>query len=57
MNGSILKHLEDCGHAHLDDECFVFDARRGVNAALQARVNIGASSDSHARQAVESLPD
>ena len=56
LEGGILKYFEDCGQAHFDGECFVFDARRGVDASLKPRVDIGASSDSDAMQAVGSLP-
>jgi UPF0176 protein len=46
LDGGILKYFEECGHAHFDGECFVFDDRRAVDAALNPRVNVGASSDS-----------
>jgi UPF0176 protein len=55
LDGGILSYFEDCGQAHFDGECFVFDDRRAVDAALKPRVNVGASSDSHARHAVGSL--
>ncbi|MDB5932057.1 MAG: Rhodanese domain protein [Polaromonas sp.] len=45
LDGGILKYFEDCGQAHFDGECFVFDDRRAVNAALQPCVDVGASSD------------
>ena len=45
LDGGILKYFEDCGQAHFDGDCFVFDDRRAVDAALKPRVNIGASSD------------
>lgn len=45
LDGGILKYFEDCGQAHFDGGCFVFDDRRAVDAALKPRVNIGASSD------------
>ena len=35
LEGGILKYFEDCGGAHYEGECFVFDQRVGVNAALQ----------------------
>ena len=46
LDGGILKYFEACGQAHFDGECFVFDERRAVDAALNPRVNVGASSDS-----------
>ncbi|ABM38225.1 Rhodanese domain protein [Polaromonas naphthalenivorans CJ2] len=48
LDGGILKYFEDCGQAHFDGECFVFDDRRAVDAALKPRVNLGALSDSQA---------
>lgn len=35
LDGGILKYFEDCGHAHYDGECFVFDHRVGVDPALR----------------------
>ncbi|HET7536049.1 MAG TPA: sulfurtransferase [Candidatus Didemnitutus sp.] len=35
LDGGILKYFEECGSAHYDGECFVFDERVGVDAALQ----------------------
>jgi UPF0176 protein len=35
LDGGILKYFEECGGAHYDGECFVFDRRVGVNPALQ----------------------
>jgi UPF0176 protein len=55
LDGGILKYFETCGPAHFDGECFVFDGRRAVDAALKPRVDIGASSDSAAPRAVGSL--
>ncbi|MBG6071109.1 UPF0176 protein [Polaromonas sp. CG_9.7] len=52
LEGGILKYFEECGPAHFDGECFVFDDRRGVDSALKPRVDIGASSDSDAAHAV-----
>jgi UPF0176 protein len=46
LDGGILKYFEENGHAHFDGECFVFDDRRAVDAALQPRVSVGALSDS-----------
>jgi len=34
LDGGILKYFEDCGGAHYDGECFVFDQRVGVDPAL-----------------------
>ena len=34
LEGGILKYFEDCGNAHYDGECFVFDHRVGVDPAL-----------------------
>ncbi len=38
LDGGILKYFEDCGSAHYDGECFVFDERAGVDAALRPTV-------------------
>ncbi|MEO7411789.1 MAG: rhodanese-like domain-containing protein [Opitutaceae bacterium] len=35
LEGGILKYFAECGGAHYDGECFVFDQRVGVDAALQ----------------------
>jgi RluA family pseudouridine synthase len=35
LDGGILKYFEQCGAAHYDGECFVFDQRVGVDPALQ----------------------
>ncbi len=35
LEGGILKYFEECGGAHYDGECFVFDRRVGVDAALR----------------------
>lgn len=35
LDGGILKYFEECGGAHYDGECFVFDRRVGVDAALR----------------------
>lgn len=37
LEGGILKYFEQCGDAHFDGECFVFDERRGLDAKLRAR--------------------
>ena len=39
LDGGILKYFEVNGHAHFDGECFVFDARRALDAGLQPKVN------------------
>ena len=56
LDGGILSYLDACGPAYFDGECFVFDTRRGVDAALRPRADIGASSDNAAKQTVECLP-
>jgi RluA family pseudouridine synthase len=35
LDGGILKYFEECGGAHYDGECFVFDKRVGVDPGLQ----------------------
>ncbi len=35
LDGGILKYFEECGGAHFEGECFVFDRRVGVDAALR----------------------
>jgi predicted sulfurtransferase len=35
LDGGILKYFEQCGGAHYDGECFVFDERVGVDAGLR----------------------
>ncbi|MEY3774398.1 MAG: hypothetical protein RLZZ129_1178 [Verrucomicrobiota bacterium] len=35
LEGGILKYFEECGGAHYDGECFVFDRRVGVDPALR----------------------
>lgn len=35
LDGGILKYFEECGGAHYDGECFVFDRRVGVDPALK----------------------
>ena len=35
LDGGILNYFEECGGAHYDGECFVFDRRVGVDPALQ----------------------
>ncbi len=34
LDGGILKYFEECGGAHFQGECFVFDRRVGVDSAL-----------------------
>ena len=34
LDGGILKYFEECGGAHYDGECFVFDRRVGVDPTL-----------------------
>ena len=35
LDGGILKYFEECGGAHYDGECFVFDQRVGVDPNLR----------------------
>lgn len=35
LDGGILKYFEECGDAHYDGECFVFDQRVGLDPSLQ----------------------
>lgn len=35
LDGGILRYFEECGSAHYDGECFVFDQRVGVDPALR----------------------
>ena len=35
LDGGILKYFEECGGAHYDGECFVFDRRVGVDTTLR----------------------
>ncbi len=35
LDGGILKYFEECGEAHYDGECFVFDERVGLNPDLE----------------------
>jgi UPF0176 protein len=35
LDGGILKYFEECGGAHYDGDCFVFDERGGVDRALR----------------------
>jgi RluA family pseudouridine synthase len=36
LDGGILKYFEECGQAHYEGECFVFDQRVGVDPSLRA---------------------
>ncbi len=44
LNGGILKYFEECGQAHFEGDCFVFDDRRAVDAALKPRVKADAAT-------------
>lgn len=35
LDGGILKYFEECGDAHYDGECFVFDQRVGIDGRLR----------------------
>jgi UPF0176 protein len=35
LDGGILKYFEECGGAHYEGECFVFDQREGLDPALR----------------------
>jgi len=35
LDGGILKYFEECGGAHYEGECFVFDERIGVDSGLR----------------------
>ncbi len=35
LDGGILKYFEECGGAHYQGECFVFDQREGLDSALR----------------------
>ncbi|RKX30252.1 MAG: sulfurtransferase [Verrucomicrobia bacterium] len=35
LDGGILKYFEECGDAHYDGECFVFDQRVGLDSQLR----------------------
>lgn len=35
LDGGILKYFEECGSAHYEGECFVFDKRVGLEATLE----------------------
>jgi UPF0176 protein len=40
LEGGILKYFEECGGAHYDGECFVFDERAGVDAELRETLKV-----------------
>ena len=45
LDGGILKYFEECGGAHFDGDCFVFDERDGVDARLRPKAtNLSAGS-------------
>jgi UPF0176 protein len=35
LDGGILKYFEECGGAHFDGTCYVFDEREGVDSGLR----------------------
>jgi UPF0176 protein len=37
LDGGILKYFEECGEAHYEGECFVFDERISLDSHLEAR--------------------
>jgi UPF0176 protein len=38
LDGGILQYFEDCGDAHFDGRCFVFDQRHSLDGRLQPEV-------------------
>ncbi len=40
LDGGILKYFEECGGAHFDGECFVFDRRVGVDPHLRESTSV-----------------
>ena len=40
LDGGILKYFEECGSAHYDGECFVFDQRVGLDPSLQETTSL-----------------
>lgn len=40
LDGGILKYFEECGSAHYDGSCFVFDQRVALDPALQPTGNV-----------------
>lgn len=53
LDGGILKYFEECGGAHYEGECFVFDQRVGVDPALAET----ATAQCHRCQAPLSVED
>ncbi len=39
LEGGILKYFEECGNAHYDGDCFVFDQRVGLDPSLNETPN------------------
>ncbi|MBP7141926.1 MAG: hypothetical protein KBA71_08455 [Opitutaceae bacterium] len=40
LDGGILRYFEECGNAHFEGECFVFDQRVGLDTALKETESI-----------------
>ncbi len=40
LDGGILKYFEECGNAHYDGDCFVFDQRVGLDPSLHESSNV-----------------
>lgn len=40
LDGGILRYFEECGAAHFDGECFVFDQRVGVDPSLRETASV-----------------
>lgn len=40
LDGGILKYFEECGGAHYEGECFVFDGRVGVDPSLRETATV-----------------
>ena len=38
LDGGILQYFEDCGDAHFDGRCFVFDQRNALDGRLQPEI-------------------
>ena len=49
LEGGILKYFETEGRTHYRGECFVFDARRGLDPALQPRMDAALAAVQPAR--------
>jgi UPF0176 protein len=43
LEGGILKYFEETGGAHFEGDCFVFDARETLNAALEPQAGISSA--------------